>query len=94
MICQIELKERQLKVKVKSKVKVKVKEKKLEDSQVHDFICFVSEKWRQKLQALLYDYRHSASDRALEHQVKISFCLSRKIVRKKLDDVGQCREGK
>ena len=61
---------------------------------MHDFICFVSEKWRQKLQALLYDYRHSASDRALEHQVKISFCLSRKIVRKKLDDVGQCREGK
>ena len=54
----------------------------------------MSEKWRQKLQALLYDYRHSASDRALEHQVKISFCLSRKIVRKKLDDVGQCREGK
>ena len=54
----------------------------------------MSEKWRQKLQALLYDYRHSASDRALEHQVKISFCLSRKIVGKKLDDVGQCREGK
>ena len=60
---------------------------------MHDFICFVSEKWRQKLQALLYDYRHSSSDRALEHQVKkfLSFSVN---FQKKTYDVEQCREDK